>query len=94
MLITLQSSGEERHVSLLVAGDLLQVVIERAGKTSLLEVLRAEGGQTQTVEVVLEVLQGKSIVEDVGISDAGTLLNWDSGSQSGEEGNEGGPHVD
>lgn len=80
-------------MGLLVLGDLLQVVVERAGKTSLLEVLSAEGRQTQLVEVVLEMLQGESIVEDDGISNAGTLLNWDSSSQSGEEGNEGGPHV-
>lgn len=50
----------------LVAGDLLQVAVEGRVKTGGCELFLGEVGQTLAVELVLEVLQGQGVVEDVG----------------------------
>lgn len=50
----------------LVAGDLLQVAVEGRVKAGRRELFLGEVGQTLAVELVLEVLQGQGVVEDVG----------------------------
>lgn len=63
---TLQSGGEEADMGRLVAGNLLQGGIEGRVETSRGKLVLGEVGQTLTVELILEVFEGQSIVEDIG----------------------------
>lgn len=65
-MLTTQGRSQEHDVASLILGDLNQVLVEWVGETSIEELLVGVVGQTLTVEGVLEVLKGKSIVEDIG----------------------------
>ena len=69
-----ESSGQERNVGGLVRGDLLEVGVEVGIEPGSGEVGLGVVGKTLTVEFVLEVLQGQSIVEDISVSDLGSSL--------------------
>ena len=61
-----QTSREEVDVGLLVELDLLQVVEEAGLEAGLLEICLGELGDSLTVEGVLQVLEGQSVLEDGG----------------------------
>ena len=67
----LERAGQESHVSALVLRDDLDVVVDISGESGLLEVINGEVGKTVTVELVLEVLKGQGIIENVRVSDGG-----------------------
>lgn len=54
-------------MSLLIERDLLQILVETWNGTSLLEVLCGVVGKTLSVELILEVLESKSVIEDLAI---------------------------
>lgn len=66
MELTLEASGEEVNVSLLIGSDGLEVVVDDGVEASVGEVLLAVLLEALTVEGVLEVLKSQSILEDVG----------------------------
>jgi hypothetical protein len=59
-----KSSAEEGDVGSLVVGDLFQVVVEGISETSCHEGGLRIVGETLSVELVLEVLESESVVED------------------------------
>ena len=63
--LTGQGRSQEADVGGLVAGDGHQVLVEGVGEPGGDKVGLGVVGQTLAVELVLEVLQGQSIVEDV-----------------------------
>lgn len=65
-MLTLETLGQEVDVSGLVAGNGLDVVVNLGVEASVLEVFLGVLGETLTIEGVLEVLQGQSILEDIG----------------------------
>ena len=66
-----ESGGQECNVRGLVRGDFLQVGIEGRVEAAGCEVGLGEVGQSFSVEGVFQVLEGESIVEDVGVGDRG-----------------------
>lgn len=64
-----ESSGQESNVGHLVRGDFLQVGVEGRVEAACGEVGFREVLEPLLVECVFEMLEGKSIVEDVGVSD-------------------------
>lgn len=77
----LESAAEEGDVGGLVVGDLLQVGVEWVGETGCDEVGLGVVGKTLTVELVLEMLEGKSVVKDTdcGIRSACDLCGCGNG---------------
>ena len=61
-----EGGGQEGDVGGFVGGDFHQVLVEGVGETGGEEVGVGVVGETFTVELVLQVLEGESIVEDVG----------------------------
>ena len=61
-----QGGGQEGHVRALVQGGLLDVVVEGLVEASCLEIGEREVLEAFTVKLVLELLKGQSVVEDVG----------------------------
>lgn len=66
MKLTTESRGQEADVGGLILGDFHQVRIEWIREPSIDEHLLRVVLETLTVEGSLKVLEGKSIVEDVG----------------------------
>ena len=64
-----ESSCQETDVGGLVRGDFFQVGVESRVEAGRGEHFFGEVGETFPVECVFEMLQGKSIVEDVGVGD-------------------------
>ena len=64
-----ESSCQETNVRGFVRGDFLQVGIESRVEASLSEVGFGKVAETFSVESVFEMLEGKSIVEDIGVGD-------------------------
>jgi hypothetical protein len=62
---TLQCGADEADVSGLIERNLLQVVVEGRVKAGSSELCLGEVGKTFTVELVLKVLEGESILEDI-----------------------------
>lgn len=79
-----ESLGEEVNVSLLVSRDLDESLSDPVGVSGGAESTGIVGGKRVTVEGVLEVLEGKSVVEDdnvnVSLAGGGPLLNGGRGS--------------
>ena len=67
-----------------IVGNLLKVLIDGVRETSCDEVGLGIVGETFTVELVLEVLEGEGVVEDVGISDASGTLDYRAGYDRGD----------
>lgn len=61
---TLETSSQEVDVGGLVPGDSLEVVVKGRVVTSVGKVLLREVVKALAVELVLEMLQGESVVED------------------------------
>ena len=59
-----KSGGQERNVGCLVRGDFHQIRVEGVGEASVDEVRLRVVGKTFTVELVFEVLESESIIED------------------------------
>ncbi len=64
-----ESGGQEGNVGGLVRGDFLQVGVESRVEAACCELGLSEVLQTCSVEGVFEMLQGESIVENVGVGD-------------------------
>lgn len=71
----------------LVAGDGLEVGVEWVGESSTSESSLGVVGETVAVESVLEVLKGKSVVEDITVVASLTAHNWASCRETGKGGN-------
>lgn len=65
LLLTRERLCQEINVSLLVGGYLLDVAIERIGESSIDEVLVCVVFEALPVEGILQMLQSKSVVENV-----------------------------
>lgn len=65
MIPTCQCSCQEADMSSLVRRNLLQVCVKGCVETNGSELLLGEVCQTLTVELVLEMLQSESVVEDI-----------------------------
>ena len=93
--VSIGSLSANYHIGtdLLVIIDLLQVGIERIREASSNEVGLRVVGQTFLVELTLEILECKSIVQDGHIASWGrvvvhgniTLLNWSGSSEASRE---------
>lgn len=66
-----ESSRNDIDVGLLVKIDLLEVVIEWVGKSSLPEIMLGKLGQSLLIELPFQELQGESIIENDAIVNDG-----------------------
>lgn len=63
----------------------MEVGVEWVGESGLDEVLLGVVGKTLTVELILEVLKGQGVVEDVNVGNGGGELDdWASRCDCGE----------
>lgn len=85
-----QALGQEVDVGGLVRADSLDVVVESRVVTGGSKVGLGVVGKTLLVEGVLQVLEGKSILKDVGISGGRCALLSRSGSREASKGSDGG----
>ncbi len=58
----LEGAGQESHMSFLIRGNDLDVVVNIGGETGLGEIVRGEVCKAFTVELVLKVLEGQGVV--------------------------------
>ena len=96
--LTLKCRSKEANMSSLIARHLLDVGVESSVVTSIDKVLLAELSKSLAIELVLEVLESKRVVQDGGIIDSITLLKRGSsregGSGNSREGELGEDHDD
>lgn len=70
----------------LIAGDVKQILVIQGREAGIDKVLLAHHGDATFVEDILEMLEGKSVLQDVQVSDSClSLFGWVSESGRGEE---------